>query len=71
MSLTSRAVQVYTAPDQASTVAEDQTLSGGDVLPGLALPLRRVFAEVPVQTKPQRRPKGKKPRRPNGGERPA
>jgi Uma2 family endonuclease len=39
-----RTVTVYTAPDRRVRLSEDQTLSGGDVLPGLALPLRKVFA---------------------------
>lgn len=66
VALTSRTVQVYTAPDQSTTLTEDQTLDGGDVLPGLALPVRRVFAEVPIQAKTAGgRPKRRKPR-PNG-----
>ena len=60
VSLAARPVRVHTAPDQSVTLTEDETLDGGDVLPGLALPLRRVFAEVPAP------PKGKKRRRPNG-----
>ena len=64
VSLAARSVRVYTAPDQSVTLAENQTLDGGDVLPGLALPLRRVFSEVPQQPK-SGRPKGGK-RRPNG-----
>ncbi len=64
VSLTARSVRVYTAPDQSVTLTEEQTLTGGDVLPGLALPLRRVFAEIPAPTKPAG--KGKKPRRSNG-----
>ncbi len=71
VSLTSRSVRVFTAPDESTTLTEDQTLTGGAVLPGLALPLRRVFAEIPVQTKGTGRRNGKKPRRPNGGGRPA
>jgi Uma2 family endonuclease len=65
VSLASRTVKVYNAPDQSVTLTEDQTLDGGEVLPGLALPLRRVFAEVPVGAKPGGRAK-KKPRRSNG-----
>jgi Uma2 family endonuclease len=65
VSLASRTVKVYNAPDQSVTLTEDQTLEGGEVLPGLALPLRRVFAEVPVGPKPAGRSK-KKPRRSNG-----
>ncbi len=71
VSLTSRSVRVYTAPDQSATLTESDVLDGGDVLPGLALPLRRLFAEVPAPTKNAGRPKGKKPRRANSGERPA
>ena len=43
-----RTVQVYTAPDRSSTLADDQTLDGGDVLPGFELPLRTLFARVPT-----------------------
>ena len=42
-----RTVSVYTAPDQVRVLGEDDTLDGGDVLPGMVLPLREVFAEVP------------------------
>jgi Uma2 family endonuclease len=66
VALTSRTVRVYTAPDQSTTLNEDQTLDGGGVLPGLALPLRRVFAEIPARAKtPGGRTKRRKPR-PNG-----
>jgi Uma2 family endonuclease len=67
VALTSRTVQVYTAPDQSMTLTENQVLDGGDVLPGLALPLRQVFAEVPASPKSAgRRGKPGKPRRSNG-----
>jgi Uma2 family endonuclease len=46
-----RTVQVYTAPDQCVVLTEDQTLDGGDVLPGLKLPLRKVFARTPHATR--------------------
>lgn len=42
-----RIVQVYTSPEQCVTLTEDQTLDGGDVLPGLALPLKQIFARTP------------------------
>jgi Uma2 family endonuclease len=42
-----RTVRVYTAPDQSVVLTEEQTLDGGDVLPGLTLPLRTVFSRVP------------------------
>jgi Uma2 family endonuclease len=43
-----RTVQVHTAPDESTTLAEDQTLDGGDVLPGFELSLRTLFARVPT-----------------------
>jgi Uma2 family endonuclease len=42
-----RTVRVYTAPDRSVRLTEEQTLDGGDVLPGLQLPLRKVFAKLP------------------------
>src|SRR5207247_2482726 len=39
-----RTAAVYTAPDSKTVLPENGTLDGGDVLPGLALPLRDVFA---------------------------
>ncbi len=41
--LKKRTVTVYTAPDQATVLDESQTLDGGDVLPGLVIPLRELF----------------------------
>ena len=38
-----RTVTVYTAPDQFTVLDESQTLDGGDVLPGLVIPLRELF----------------------------
>jgi Uma2 family endonuclease len=45
-----RTVRVYTAPDQSRTLRETESLDGGDVLPGLSLPLRQVFARLPRRT---------------------
>jgi Uma2 family endonuclease len=56
-----RTAQVYTAPDESAVLAEDQTLDGGDVLPGFKLPLRKLFARVSTaggQPKPRRRKGG-------------
>ena len=61
---TQRTVTVYTAPDRSTVLTEDQTLEGGDVLPGLALPLRTVFAEIPPQTTTPPRKKRPAQRRP-------
>jgi Uma2 family endonuclease len=44
-----RTVAVYTAPDQSTTLHEEQTLAGGAVLPGFALPVRELFAELDRQ----------------------
>lgn len=41
-----RTVAVYTAPEPATVLSEAQTLDGGDVLPGLMLPLGELFAEL-------------------------
>jgi Uma2 family endonuclease len=54
-----RTVAVHTAPDVSRTLTEADTLDGGTVLPGLALPVRRVFERLPAP--PPRRGK-KKPR---------
>lgn len=56
-----RTVTVYTAPDECVVLTEEQTLDGGDVLPGLALSLKEIFSRQPREA---RRPgKPKKPRR--------
>ena len=38
-----RTVTVYTSPDQYTVMDDSQTLDGGDVLPGLEVPLRELF----------------------------
>jgi Uma2 family endonuclease len=52
-----RTVRTYVAPDQVSTLTEGQTLTGGEILPGLTLPVTQVFACVPRNL---RRPGGRK-----------
>jgi Uma2 family endonuclease len=44
-----RTVEVYTAPDQSTALNEGDTLDGGAVLPGFAVPLRELFAELDLQ----------------------
>lgn len=39
-----RTVEVYTAPDQVTRLAEADTLTGGPVLPGFAVPVAAVFS---------------------------
>lgn len=61
----SRTVDVYTALDERVRLTEGQTLDGGKVLPGFALPLRELFARVSREGKPGRKKKsgnGKKKR---------
>jgi Uma2 family endonuclease len=44
-----RTVEVYTDPEQSTVRHEAETLDGGAVLPGFALPLRELFAELDRQ----------------------
>jgi Uma2 family endonuclease len=63
-----RTVEVFTAPDRSLTLTEKDTLDGDDVLPGLALPVKEVFAFTPPvaesgqtgkrrQNRPRKKPK--------------
>jgi Uma2 family endonuclease len=61
-----RQVRVYTAPDQSVVLDEEGTLDGGDVLPGLALPVREVFKRLPPKDAP-RKGKPAKRRKRNAG----
>jgi Uma2 family endonuclease len=55
-----RVVDVYTSPDHSTTVTEKETLTGGAVVPGFALPLASLFARLPeAEKKPARRRKSK------------
>ncbi len=58
-----RVVDVYTAPEVSVTLTEADTLDGGDVLPGLQLPVRQIFERLPLpETPTPRRPRQKKPK---------
>jgi Uma2 family endonuclease len=57
-----RTVEVFTAPDQSVTLTEADTLDGGEVLPGLALPVKQVFARLPRRPEGEKTPKRKQPR---------
>jgi Uma2 family endonuclease len=59
-----RTVQIFTAPDRSSTRTMEQSLDGGDVLPGLKLPVRRIFEHTPPPEKKAR--KATERRRRNG-----
>lgn len=58
-----RTVEVFTAPDRSVLLTEEQTLDGGDVLPGFSLPVRQIFAALPssgtAAKKPSRRKRGR------------
>ncbi len=41
-----RIVTVYTSANESVVLGEEQTLDGGDVLPGFSLPLKTLFAEL-------------------------
>ncbi|MFI5454400.1 MAG: Uma2 family endonuclease [Isosphaerales bacterium] len=47
-----RTVTVYTAPDQFAVLDESQTLDGGEVLPGLVLPLHELFERASRRGRP-------------------
>ena len=53
-----RVVVVHTAPEASTTLTEADTLDGADVLPGVRIPVSRVFQKTPVvapKPKPRRR----------------
>ncbi|MFO0927054.1 MAG: Uma2 family endonuclease [Gemmataceae bacterium] len=50
-----RTVTVYTAADLATVLGEKDTLDGGDLLPGFAVPVRDLFARVPSPPKKRRK----------------
>ena len=41
-----RTVTVYTDPDKHTVFTESDTLDGGKILPGLPLPVQRIFAPL-------------------------
>jgi Uma2 family endonuclease len=52
-------VTVYTAPDQFTTLHEQETLTGEPAIPGLRLPVARVFSQTlrPLPKRPRRKKK--------------
>ena len=44
----SQSAIAYTSPDQFTEIGADGVLSGGDVLPGFELSLRRLFSEAEI-----------------------
>ena len=55
-----RTIEVWTSPDECQTLSENQTLTGGDVLPGFSLPLREIFVDPPRPAKKPGKRNGKK-----------
>jgi Uma2 family endonuclease len=55
-----RVVIVHTRPDESQELTEADTLDGGTVLPGLQLPVRRVFERLPPAATPAKRSRKKK-----------
>jgi Uma2 family endonuclease len=58
-----RTVKVYTDPENFVELTEGQTLGGGDVLPGLAIPVREIFARMPPLSSKPSRSEGSRPTR--------
>ena len=54
-----RKVRVFTSPDDVTTLTAKDTLTGGAVLPGFAVPVAELFAGLPA-VKKVTKPKGKK-----------
>jgi Uma2 family endonuclease len=54
-----RTVRVYIAPDQFRLLTEEQILDGGEVLPGLNLTLRDVFAQLEEEEPPRKKRKNR------------
>ena len=54
-----RTVAVYTEPESFTILTEEDTLDGGTILPGFALPLSELFARLPRKLRKRPR-KGKK-----------
>jgi Uma2 family endonuclease len=52
-----RLVRAYTAPDQFVRLTEQDSLDGGDVLPGLQLPVKRIFERLEEKLGRKKRPK--------------
>jgi Uma2 family endonuclease len=50
-----RAVRVHTSPDRSNEVGPDDTLDGGEVLPGFRVPVARLFAELDDAPAPKRK----------------
>lgn len=48
-----RTVRVYTSPDDVTQLGEADALTGGNVLPGFAVPVSKLFAKLESATEPK------------------
>lgn len=55
-----RKVRVFTSPDDVTTLGMKDTLTGGTVLPGFAVPVAELFAGLPAVKKVSTKPKKKR-----------
>jgi Uma2 family endonuclease len=62
VNLKKRAVRVFTSPDNVTELTDRDTLKGGDVLPGFAVPVASLFADLGGSQNPPAKPKGKQPK---------
>ncbi len=60
-----RTGSIYTAPDQERSIAENESLDGGEVLPGYTLPLSQVFARLPARTEAKAKRRSRKRQEPS------
>jgi Uma2 family endonuclease len=51
-----RSVRVFTSPDDVTVLGPHDTLDGGDLLPGFAAPVRKLFADLEEETSTPRKP---------------
>jgi Uma2 family endonuclease len=58
-----RTVEVFMAPDKSRLLGEEEVLDGGEVLPGLALPVKDIFARVPRPAVPGKSRRGSRSRK--------
>ena len=62
VNLKTRTVRVFTSPDDVTELTDRDTLKGGDVLPGFAVPVASLFADLSGTPHPPAKPKGKQPK---------
>jgi Uma2 family endonuclease len=53
-----RTIEVFKEPDQSTILTEKDTIDGGNVFPGLRIPLKAIFARSPPEPGTRRRRRG-------------